>query len=85
MIDRMGAFRVISRQFWRPLIGVVVGVVWGAVLIASLVPHSGISWQAHACGGVAGVIVAWRLSHTDRAGAGKASGATEKPGTVTVV
>jgi membrane associated rhomboid family serine protease len=76
---------IFDRNFWELLIGVVVGVVWGAVLIASLVPHSGISWQAHLCGGIAGLIVAWRLSHTDRAGASNASGATEKPGTVTVV
>jgi len=54
-----------DRSVTEAMIGVVVGVVWGAVLISSLVPHSGISWQAHLCGGVAGVIVAWRLSYTD--------------------
>ncbi len=47
------------------LTGVVVAVVWGAALLASLAPHAGISWQAHLCGGLAGVIVAWRLSRTD--------------------
>ena len=46
-------------------VGMVVGLIWGAVLISSLVPHNGISWQAHLCGGVAGVIVAWRLSRLD--------------------
>jgi membrane associated rhomboid family serine protease len=51
-----------DRSAWELFVGVVVGVVWGGVLISSLVPHQGISWQAHACGGVAGVIVAWRLS-----------------------
>jgi membrane associated rhomboid family serine protease len=55
-----------DRSLWELFVGVVVGVVWGAVLIASLVPHQGVSWQAHACGGVAGVIVAWRLSAVDR-------------------
>jgi len=55
-----------DRSVLELLIGVVVGVLWGAVLLASLVPHQGVSWQAHLCGGIAGVIVAWRLSHYDR-------------------
>jgi membrane associated rhomboid family serine protease len=55
-----------DRSLVELLIGVVVGVIWGAVLLASLVPHQGVSWQAHLCGGIAGVIVAWRLSHYDR-------------------
>ena len=25
----------------------VVGVIWGAVLVSSLIPHAGVSWQAH--------------------------------------
>jgi membrane associated rhomboid family serine protease len=70
---------IFDRSLWELMIGVVVGVIWGAALLASLVPHTGISWQAHACGGVAGVIVAWRLSITDRRSGG------EKPGTVSVV
>jgi membrane associated rhomboid family serine protease len=57
-----------DRSLAELLIGAVVGVIWGAVLLASLVPHHGISWEAHLCGGIAGVIVAWRLSHYDRAG-----------------
>jgi len=68
-----------DRNLWELLVGVIVGLVWGAALVSSLVPHSGISWQAHACGGVAGLIVAWRLSHADH------SGSSEKPGTVSVV
>ena len=55
-----------DRSAWELVVGVVVGVIWGSVLIASLVPHQGVSWQAHVCGGIAGVIVAWRLSHSDR-------------------
>jgi membrane associated rhomboid family serine protease len=55
-----------DRSIWELGVGILVGVIWGAVLISSLVPHSGISWQAHLCGGIAGVIVAWRLSVTDR-------------------
>jgi membrane associated rhomboid family serine protease len=55
-----------DRSIWELGVGIVVGVVWGAVLLSSLVPHSGISWQAHLCGGIAGVIVAWRLSQVDQ-------------------
>ncbi len=55
-----------DRSLWELLVGVVVGVLWGGALIASLVPQHGISWQAHACGGVAGVLVAWRLSEHDK-------------------
>jgi membrane associated rhomboid family serine protease len=55
--------------------GVVVGVVWGGALLASLVPHYGISWQGHLCGGIAGVIAAWLLA--TRAGASGPSGVTD--------
>ncbi len=55
-----------DRSVLELLIGAVVGVIWGAVLLASLVPHQGISWQAHLCGAIAGVIAAWRLSQYDR-------------------
>jgi membrane associated rhomboid family serine protease len=54
-----------DRSIWELGVGMVVGVIWGAVLISSLVPHNGISWQAHLCGGIAGVLVAWRLSQVD--------------------
>jgi membrane associated rhomboid family serine protease len=42
--------------------GVVVGVVWGGALLASLVPHYGVSWQAHLCGAIGGVLAAWLLA-----------------------
>ena len=32
-----------------------------ALLLTSLVPHYGVSWQAHLCGGIAGVVAAWVL------------------------
>ncbi|MGH3262183.1 MAG: rhomboid family intramembrane serine protease, partial [Trebonia sp.] len=54
-----------DRSIWELGVGMVVGVVWGAVLISSMVPRSGVSWQGHLCGGIAGVIVAWRLSRVD--------------------
>ena len=35
-----------DRSIWELGVGIIVGVIWGAVLISSLVPHTGISWQA---------------------------------------
>lgn len=55
-----------DRSLWELGVGMVVAVIWGAVLISSLVPRGGVSWQAHLFGGVAGVIVAWGLSRRDR-------------------
>jgi membrane associated rhomboid family serine protease len=57
-----------ARRLWELLVGGIVAVTWGAALIASLVPHSGISWQAHLCGGIAGILAAWILSSRDRRG-----------------
>ncbi len=55
-----------DRSIWELAVGLLVGIVWGAVLVSSLIPHTGVSWQAHLFGGVAGVIAAWRLSRTDQ-------------------
>jgi membrane associated rhomboid family serine protease len=55
-----------DRSLLELAVGAVVGVLWGAVLISSLVPRQGVSWQAHVCGGVAGVIVAYVLAQNDR-------------------
>ena len=56
---------VFDRSLVELLIGVLVGVVWGAALLSSLVPQPGVSWEAHLCGGIAGILVAWRLSQRD--------------------
>jgi membrane associated rhomboid family serine protease len=55
-----------DHSIWELAVGMLVGVIWGAALLSSLVPHGGISWQAHLCGAIAGVIVAWRLSRVDQ-------------------
>jgi membrane associated rhomboid family serine protease len=57
------------------LTGAVVGAVWGGALLASLVPHYGVSWQAHLCGAVAGVLAAWLLAER-RSGTRDAGGRT---------
>jgi membrane associated rhomboid family serine protease len=50
-----------DRSALEILSGAIVGVVWGAALVSSIVPHQGISWQGHVCGAIAGVIAAWLL------------------------
>jgi membrane associated rhomboid family serine protease len=53
---------IFDRSVVEILTGAVVGIVWGGALLASVVPHYGVSWQAHVCGGIAGVIAAAVLS-----------------------
>jgi membrane associated rhomboid family serine protease len=51
-----------NRNLVEILVGGVVGVIWGGALLASIVPHYGVSWQDHASGAVGGVVAAWLLS-----------------------
>jgi membrane associated rhomboid family serine protease len=53
---------IFNRSLLEIAVGLVVGVVWGGALISSVVPHTGVSWQAHVCGAIGGVIAAWLLS-----------------------
>ena len=53
---------VFDRSALEILTGVVVGVVWGGALLSSVVPHAGVSWQAHVCGAIGGVVAAWMLA-----------------------
>ena len=52
---------VFDRSLLELLVGLVVGVLWGGALLASLVPQNHVSWQGHLCGGIAGVIAAYAL------------------------
>jgi membrane associated rhomboid family serine protease len=49
---------VFNRRIGELAIGVVVAVLFGGVLLWGLLPHSGISWQAHLFGGIGGVLAA---------------------------
>jgi membrane associated rhomboid family serine protease len=51
-----------DRSLLELMAGVVVGVIWGGALLASLVPHYGVSWQGHLCGAIGGVVAAWLLA-----------------------
>jgi membrane associated rhomboid family serine protease len=66
-----------DRSLLELLTGLVVGVVWGGALVASVVPHAGISWQGHVCGAIAGVLAAWVLRR-DRRPSGQPSLAPAK-------
>jgi membrane associated rhomboid family serine protease len=53
---------IFDRSVLELVTGAVVAVIWGGALLSSLVPHYGISWQAHACGAIGGVVAAYVLS-----------------------
>jgi membrane associated rhomboid family serine protease len=62
---------LISRGFFERNIleialGVSVAAIFGAVLLSDLIPHTGVSWQAHLFGGIGGVIAAARLPRPAR-------------------
>jgi membrane associated rhomboid family serine protease len=54
-----------DRSVSELLTGAIVGVLWGAALIASLIPHGHVSWQGHLSGALGGVIAAWVLARRD--------------------
>ncbi len=47
-----------DRSLLELLTGLFVGVIWGGALVASVVPHAGVSWQGHVCGAIGGVVAA---------------------------
>ena len=51
-----------DRSLRELLVGAAVLVLWGGVLLASVLPHYGVSWQGHLFGAVGGVVAAWLLS-----------------------
>ncbi len=53
---------VFSRRPFELIVGVVIGVVWGGMVLTSLTPTEGVSWQAHLFGAIGGVLAAWMLT-----------------------
>jgi len=73
---------VFNRSALEIVIGVIVGVVWGGALVASVVPHQGVSWQGHVAGAVGGVVAAYLLArprHRTPAGSGSSSSPDSDP------
>jgi membrane associated rhomboid family serine protease len=67
-----------DRQVVEIAVGVVVLFLFGGALIYDLIPHAGISWEAHLFGGVGGVLAAAVLSRPAR-GQASAPGARSLP------
>jgi membrane associated rhomboid family serine protease len=63
-----------NRKLVEVALGAFVAVIFGGILIVDLIPHPGVSWQAHLFGGIGGVLAASTLSARtgQRAGAGVA-------------
>jgi membrane associated rhomboid family serine protease len=47
-----------NRSVLELLTGLIVGAIWGAALLASIVPQPHVSWQGHLCGAIGGVVAA---------------------------
>ena len=57
---------IFDRSVLELLTGAIVGLLWGWVLVASLIPHGNVSWQGHLTGALGGVFAAWVLAARDR-------------------
>jgi membrane associated rhomboid family serine protease len=55
-----------DRRIGEVLLGIIVVLLFGGGLISDLIPHSGISWQAHLFGGIGGVLAAAVLARPAR-------------------
>ena len=55
-----------SRRIGEVMLGVIVLLLFGGAVISDLIPHTGISWEAHLFGGIGGVLAAAELSHPAR-------------------
>ncbi len=68
-----------DRSLLELVTGALVGIIWGGALLASIVPHYGVSWQGHVCGAIAGVVAAWLLAR-DRARQGRPTAGVGRSG-----
>lgn len=69
---------VFDRRIVEIALGIIVFLVFGAALISDLIPHSGISWEAHLFGGIGGVVAAAALARPAR-GRPSAAGTASLP------
>lgn len=70
-----------DRRVAEVLFGALVLLLFGGALVSDLIPHTGISWQAHLFGGIGGVIAASELPRPARRLA-SARGAPSQPATL---
>jgi len=61
-----------NRHIGEVALGAVVLVLFGGALLSDLVPHPGISWQAHLFGGIGGVLAASAFARSRQRAAGPA-------------
>jgi membrane associated rhomboid family serine protease len=59
-------FGFFTRKVWEIVVGVVVLFIYGGILLGVLPGTLGVSWQAHLCGAIAGVVAAYLLSSPER-------------------
>jgi membrane associated rhomboid family serine protease len=55
-----------DRRVGEVVFGVLVLLLFGGALVSDLIPHAGISWQAHLFGGIGGVLAASELPRPAR-------------------
>ncbi|MFI1917520.1 rhomboid family intramembrane serine protease [Nocardia sp. NPDC020380] len=55
-----------ARNVLQIVVGVVVGLLYGSILLGILPGNPGISWQGHLFGAVGGLIAGWVLSGDER-------------------
>lgn len=55
-----------TRTVWQIVVGIIVLISYWSVLLGVLPGQLGVSWQAHLCGAIAGVIAAYVLSGPER-------------------
>jgi membrane associated rhomboid family serine protease len=67
-----------NRRVVEILVGAIVLLLFGGALIYDLLPHAGISWEAHLFGGIGGVLAAAALQRPARSRRG-ATGAQGLP------
>jgi membrane associated rhomboid family serine protease len=51
-----------NRDWLEIAVGLIVGAIWGTVLLGGVQPQQGISWQGHLFGAIGGVLAAYWLA-----------------------
>ncbi|ELR84250.1 rhomboid family protein [Mycobacterium sp. H4Y] len=75
-------FGIFVRRVSNIVIGLVVMFAYGGVLLGAMPVLGlcgGVSWQAHLCGAIAGVVAAYRLSAPERKARTKRTAGTASP------